>query len=216
MDAGWASALEPVVRELAGMTAFLAAERAAGRPYLPADDVILRVFDQPFADVRVVIVGQDPYPIPGHAVGLSFSVDRHVLPLPLSLQNIYREFSDDLGIEPPGHGDLTGWTERGVMLLNRCLTVRPKLPGSHRGAGWKAITDAAIHALVDREKPLIAILWGSDAQRLRPLLGGTPFVASAHPSPRTAHRGFFGSRPFSRANALLTELGAAAIDWTLA
>ena len=215
MDAGWASALTSVADQLAGMTEFLAAERAAGRAYLPDDDVILRAFDQPFDDVRVVIVGQDPYPLPGHAVGLAFSVRRHVRPLPLSLQNIYRELRDDLDIAPPGHGDLTCWVERGVMLLNRCLTVRPKLPGSHRGAGWKVITDAAMHALVHREKPLIAILWGSDAQRLRPLLASTPVVASAHPSPRTAHRGFFGSRPFSRANSLLTELRAEPIDWTL-
>lgn len=195
---------------------FLRAEVAAGRPYLPAGENVLRAFRAPFDDVRVLIVGQDPYPTPGHPVGLSFSVDRAVRPVPRSLQNIYRELRDDLGVQPPAHGDLTDWTAQGVMLLNRVLTVRSGVSGSHRGKGWEAITELAIRALVARDAPLVAILWGRDAGTLRPLLGETPIVASAHPSPLSASNGFFGSRPFSRANELLEAQGGVAVNWTLA
>lgn len=194
---------------------FLREEDAAGRGYLPAADRVLRAFTQPFDDVRVLIVGQDPYPTPGHAVGLSFSVDRDVRPLPRSLVNIHREFTDDLGLPTPPHGDLTAWTRAGVLLLNRVLTVTPGESGSHRGKGWEAVTLRAIEALVERDGPLVAILWGRDAQSLAPALGRTPVIASAHPSPLSASRGFFGSRPFSRANAALAELGAAPVDWRL-
>jgi uracil-DNA glycosylase len=182
---------------------------------LPAGQHILRAFNQPFADVRVLIVGQDPYPTPGHPIGLCFAVDRDVRPIPRSLQNIYRELRSDLGIEPPEHGDLTAWTEHGVLLLNRCLTVAPGLSAAHRGKGWEAVTDQAIRALVARGTPLVAILWGRDAQTLRPLLGDVPVIESAHPSPMSAERGFFGSRPFSRANELLVKQGADPVDWTL-
>lgn len=194
---------------------FLRGEVAAGRGYLPAGENILRAFTQPLDDVRVLIVGQDPYPTPGHPVGLSFSVAPEVRPIPRSLQNIFRELSEDVGAPRPTTGDLTPWTRRGVLLLNRVLTVGPGSPGSHRGKGWEKVTDAAISALVARDAPLVAILWGRDAQTLRPLLGATPRIESAHPSPMSADRGFFGSRPFSRANTLLTQLGAAPIDWQL-
>jgi uracil-DNA glycosylase len=164
----------------------------------------------------VLIVGQDPYPTPGHPIGLSFAVDRAVRPLPRSLANIYRELETDLGIPPAPHGDLSSWSDQGVMLLNRVLTVRPGTPASHRGWGWEKVTELAIRALVARDAPLVAVLWGRDAEGLRPMLGDTPVIASAHPSPLSASRGFFGSRPFSRANALLEEQGAAPVDWRIA
>jgi uracil-DNA glycosylase len=215
IDPGWADALSPVESQITAMGDFLRGELAAGRGYLPAGDAVLRAFRQPLADVRVLIVGQDPYPTPGHPVGLSFSVAPDVRPIPRSLQNIYRELTDDLGIPVPRHGDLTAWTQRGVLLLNRVLTVAPGTSAAHRGKGWEQVTDQAIRALVARGTPLVAILWGRDAQTLRPLLGPTPAVESAHPSPMSADRGFFGSRPFSRVNAMLTELGAEPVDWRL-
>jgi uracil-DNA glycosylase len=216
MDPGWAAALEPVAGQIAAMGDWLRAETAAGRGYLPAGPNVLRAFSYPFEAVRVLIVGQDPYPTPGHPIGLSFAVERHVRPVPRSLQNIYRELHDDLDVPVPPHGDLTPWSEHGVMLLNRVLTVRPGAAASHRGKGWEAVTEHAIRALVARGGPLVAILWGRDAGTLRPLLGETPIVASAHPSPLSASSGFFGSRPFSRANALLAEQGAPPVDWSLA
>jgi uracil-DNA glycosylase len=215
IDPGWAAALEPVAADIARMGDFLRAEVAAGRPYLPAGNRVLRAFEAPLADVRVLIVGQDPYPTPGHPVGLSFSVDPAVRPVPRSLQNIYRELGDDLGIPTPPDGDLTPWARQGVMLLNRVLTVRAGVSGSHRGKGWEAVTEHAIRALVQRGGPLVAILWGRDAGTLRPLLGATPIIASAHPSPLSASSGFFGSRPFSRANELLVAAGGAPVDWDL-
>ena len=211
----WADALAPVADRVTAMGAFLRQEMAAGRSYLPAGEYVLRAFTRPLADVRVLVVGQDPYPTPGHAVGLSFSVARDVRPIPRSLQNIYAELSADLGIPPAEHGDLSAWFERGVLLLNRCLTVRPGAPASHRGEGWEEVTDRAIEALVERGGPLVAILWGRDAQGLTPRLGQVPVIASAHPSPLSARSGFFGSRPFSRANAALTAQGADPIDWRL-
>lgn len=194
---------------------FLRAEVAAGRTYLPAGPHILRAFQQPFADVRVLIVGQDPYPTPGHPIGMCFAVERDVRPIPKSLINIYKELRADLGVEPPLHGDLTAWTRHGVLLLNRCLTVRPGASASHRGKGWEVVTEQAIKALVARGGPLVAILWGKDAQSLEPLLGDTPIIKSVHPSPLSASGGFFGSRPFSRANALLVERGGDPVDWSL-
>lgn len=215
VDAGWAQALEPVGADIATMGEFLRGEVAGGRSYLPAGENILRAFTQPLDDVRVLIVGQDPYPTPGHPMGLSFSVMPQVRPLPRSLQNIFRELNADLGCPAPSCGDLSPWAGHGVLLLNRVLTVAPGQPGSHRGKGWERVTDQAIRALLGRAAPLVAILWGRDAQTLRPLLGDTPRIESAHPSPMSADRGFFGSRPFSRANAVLTAAGAAPIDWTL-
>jgi len=215
IDDDWAAALEPVAGRVAAMGDFLRAEVAAGRSYLPAGPLVLRAFERPMRQVRVLIVGQDPYPTPGHPIGLSFAVDRHVRPVPRSLGNIYRELHADTGLVPPGHGDLTAWSDRGVLLLNRVLTVEPGRPASHRGKGWEPITEAAITALVARGGPLVAVLWGRDAQTLQPLLGDTPFIASAHPSPMSADRGFFGSRPFSTVNALLAARGGEAVDWAL-
>ena len=216
VEAGWAKALAPVEPVITQMGEFLRAEVAAGRRYLPGGANVLRAFTRPFADVRVLIVGQDPYPTPGHAVGLSFSVAPEVRPVPRSLANIYREYSSDLGYPTPSNGDLTPWADRGVLLLNRVLTVEPGKPASHRGKGWEAVTEQAITALVDREgEPLVAVLWGSDAQKLIPHLGDVPYVKSVHPSPMSADRGFFGSQPFSTVNTLLEELGGEPIDWKL-
>lgn len=211
----WAEVLAPVDDTLTTMGRFLREEVTAGHGYLPQGDHILRAFQRPLADVRVLVVGQDPYPTPGHAVGLSFAVDRHVSPIPRSLANIYQEMSTDLGLPPARHGDLSCWADQGVMLLNRVLTVRPGEAASHRGRGWEAVTEQAIHALVRRGGPLVAILWGRDAQSLKPMLRGVPSVESAHPSPLSAGRGFFGSRPFSRVNRLLEEQGGAPVDWTV-
>jgi uracil-DNA glycosylase len=211
----WAVALQPVEDRIAAAGAFLRAEIAAGRTYLPAGDRILRAFASPLADVRVLIVGQDPYPTPGHPVGLCFSVAPDVRPIPKSLVNIYKELQTDVGVEPPANGDLTPWTDQGVLLLNRVLTVRPGTPGSHRGRGWEQVTECAIEALAKRGGPMAAILWGRDAQSLAPMLGATPIIASVHPSPLSASGGFFGSKPFSRANTILESLGAPPVDWSL-
>ena len=215
VEAGWAEALEPVADRIAAMGEFLRAEIAAGRRYLPSGENVLRAFKQPFAGVRVLIVGQDPYPTPGHPVGLSFSVAPDVRRLPGSLVNIFREYSEDLGYPAPANGDLTPWSERGVLLLNRVLTVQPGKPGSHRGKGWEEVTEQAIRALAARDAPLVAILWGRDARTLVPLLGDVPCIESAHPSPYSANSGFFGSHPFSRANRLLEQQGAEPVDWKL-
>ena len=216
VEPGWAEALEPVSGRVASMGEFLRAELAAGRGYLPPGPQVLRAFQQPFADVRVLIVGQDPYPTPGHAVGLSFSVAPEVRPIPESLINIFREYSADLGLPAPSNGDLSPWTKQGVLLLNRSLTVTPRRSNSHQDKGWEAVTAQAITALAQRGTPLVAILWGRNARNLRPLLGpGVPCIESSHPSPRSADYGFFGSRPFSQANAALAAQGAAPIDWQL-
>ncbi|WP_395307244.1 uracil-DNA glycosylase [Mycobacterium sp. AMU20-3851] len=217
VEPGWARALEPVAPQVADMGEFLRAELAAGHQYLPSGENVLRAFTFPFAEVRVLIVGQDPYPTPGHAVGLSFSVAPDVRPIPRSLANIFTEYGEDLGYPTPATGDLSPWAQRGVMLLNRVLTVRPGTPASHRRKGWEAVTECAIRALVARPQPLVAVLWGRDAQTLKPMLaeGGCAVIESVHPSPLSAARGFFGSKPFSRANELLTRLGAEPIDWRL-
>jgi uracil-DNA glycosylase len=215
VEPGWAKALEPVAERVAAMGDFLRAEIASGRTYLPAGAHVLRAFQQPFDEVRVLVVGQDPYPTPGHAVGLSFSVAPEVRPLPGSLENIFRELNSDLGLPRPSNGDLTPWTRQGVLLLNRALTTAPRKPAAHRGKGWEEVTEQAIRALAGRGSPLVAVLWGRDARNLRPLLNGVPAVESAHPSPMSADRGFFGSRPFSRVNALLEEQGERPVDWAL-
>jgi uracil-DNA glycosylase len=217
VEQGWAAALEPVADQVAQLGQFLRDEIAAGRRYLPAGPNVLRAFTFPFDNVRVLIVGQDPYPTPGHAVGLSFSVAPEVRPLPRSLANIFDEYTADLGYPQPSCGDLTPWAQRGVLLLNRVLTVRPSNPASHRGKGWEAVTECAIRALVARSQPMVAILWGRDASTLKPMLaaGNCVAIESPHPSPLSASRGFFGSRPFTRANAILTGMGANPIDWRL-
>lgn len=215
----WLPVLEPVSHHIGAAGDFLRAEIAAGREYLPAGDVVLRAFRQPLDEVRVLIVGQDPYPTPGHAIGLAFAVAADVRPVPRSLANIYRELQADLGVPAPSNGDLTPWTRQGVLLLNRVLTVRPGASGAHRGKGWEEVTGAAIAALGQRARtgqaPLAAVLWGRDAQTAAPLLGDVPTVMSTHPSPMSADRGFFGSRPFSRVNELLRAQGAAPVDWSL-
>lgn len=216
VDPGWASALAPVEDDVHRMGAWLRDETAAGRPYLPVGADVLRAFTTPFDAVKVLVVGQDPYPTPGHPIGLSFAVSPAVRPVPRSLANIYKELSADVGVTPPAHGDLRAWSDQGVLLLNRVLTVRAGDAGSHRGKGWEAVTDQAVRALVGRGTPLVAVLWGAQAASVRPLLGDTPVVASAHPSPLSASRGFFGSRPFSQVNALLEEQGATPVDWSLA
>jgi uracil-DNA glycosylase len=215
MAPDWAEALAPVEDRVTAMGRFLRDELAAGRAYLPAGNDVFEAFRRPLADVRVLVVGQDPYPTPGHPIGLSFAVAPGVRPVPGSLRNIYQELATDLGIEPPAHGDLTAWADRGVMLLNRVLTVRPGEAASHRGRGWEEVTDCAIAALVRRDGAAAAILWGRDAQSLKPALGRIPWVESAHPSPLSAARGFFGSRPFSRVNRLLADQGAEPVDWSL-
>jgi uracil-DNA glycosylase len=215
MEAGWAQALAGVSDRIAAMGEFLRAEVEAGRRYLPAGENVLRAFHQPFRDVRVLIVGQDPYPTPGNPVGLSFSVAPNVPRLPGSLVNIFREYCDDLGHPQPSNGDLTPWAERGVLLLNRVLTVQPGKAGSHRSKGWEDVTAEAIRALAARDEPMVAILWGNDARSLRSLMPGIECLQSVHPSPMSADRGFFGSRPFSKANEILTRKGAEPIDWKL-
>jgi uracil-DNA glycosylase len=219
VDDGWAKALEPVADQVAAMGDFLRGELGSGRRYLPAGSNVLRAFAFPFDEVRILVVGQDPYPTPGHPVGLSFSVAPDVRPLPRSLDNIFTEYCADLGYPTPSTGDLTPWAERGVMLLNRVLTVQPGNPASHRGKGWEVVTECAIRALATRAEPLVAILWGRDASTLKPMLAAgdsrVATIESAHPSPLSAQRGFFGSRPFSRANALLAEMGAGSVDWRL-
>jgi len=215
MAPDWAAALAPVDDRIAQLGGFLRAEIAAGRGYLPAGEAIFRAFQRPLAAVKVLIVGQDPYPTPGHPVGLSFSVAPEVRPLPRSLANIYAELATDLGVPPAQHGDLSRWADQGVMLLNRVLTVRPGEAGSHRGRGWEEVTEQAIRSYVGRGGPRAAILWGRDAQSLKPLLGDVPWVESAHPSPLSASRGFFGSRPFSRVNQLLVQQGGSPVDWNI-
>ena len=214
MSEDWAVALAPVEEQIHAMGAFLREEHAAGyRTFPPAGD-IFNAFRRPMSQVKVLIIGQDPYPTPGNAMGLSFSV-RRGMPLPRSLNNIYKELEDDLGIAPADHGDLSCWADEGVMLLNRVLTVRESDAGSHRGKGWEEITECAIRALVARNQPLVGLLWGADARKCAPMLQPYPSVESAHPSPLSAHRGFFGSRPFSTVNSLLVQQGAEPVDWTV-
>ena len=215
IDPGWARALAPAESALLAAEAFLDEEERAGHQVLPARADVLRAFRTPFDTVRVVLIGQDPYPTPAHPIGLAFAVDRHVRPLPRSLVNVYRERESDLGIPPAAHGDLSPWAGRGVLLLNRVLTVRAGASGSHAGKGWEAVTARAVQALAERGAPLVAVLWGRQAQALGPLLGTVPRIESAHPSPLSARNGFFGSRPFSRADALLAAQGAPGVDWRL-
>lgn len=221
MAPDWAEALRPVEDQLREALAYVAGQAGDGAEVLPAAANLLRAFRQPLADVKVLILGQDPYPTPGHAVGLSFAVSRQTRPIPRSLANIYRELHDDLGLPPRVHGDLSAWTDQGVLLLNRVLSVEARNAGSHRGKGWEAVTTAAVTAVSERtdargrQSPLVAILWGKDAEGVKPLLGGAPAIVSVHPSPLSASRGFFGSKPFSRTNELLVEQGTTPVDWEL-
>ena len=215
VEEGWATVLEPVADRIHSMGDFLREENASGRGYLPAGNDVLRAFTYPFDEVKVIIVGQDPYPTPGHAMGLSFSTAPGVRPLPRSLVNIFKEYSSDLGLPMPEDGDLTPWSEQGVALFNRVLSVQPGKAGSHRGKGWEEVTEHALRALAERGKPLVAILWGRDAQNTQKFLGDTACMCSPHPSPLSAARGFFGSKPFSHANELLVQQGAEPVNWQL-
>ena len=215
VEEGWATVLEPVADRIHSMGDFLREENASGRGYLPAGNDVLRAFTYPFDEVKVIIVGQDPYPTPGHAMGLSFSTAPGVRPLPRSLVNIFKEYSSDLGLPMPEDGDLTPWSEQGVALFNRVLSVQPGKAGSHRGKGWEEVTEHALRALAERGKPLVAILWGRDAQNTQKFLGDTACICSPHPSPLSAARGFLGSKPFSHANELLVQQGAEPVNWQL-
>ncbi len=215
IDPSWESVFSGELESLDEIEKRLDTELLSGIRHAPARKDMFRAFFTPLDSIRVVILGQDPYPTEGHAVGLSFSTNRPVSPLPRSLSNIYAELRDDVGLEPAEHGDLSRWVDQGVMLLNTSLSVREGEAGSHRTWPWRNVTDAAIHTLAQRGGPLVAILWGRDAQRAAPLLNGVDTIATPHPSPLSAHRGFFGSRPFTRTNASLIEQGGDPIDWRL-
>jgi uracil-DNA glycosylase len=218
----WRPALEPALNEPTArrLGGWLCTEEAAGRTIYPPRGARLRALElTPLDAVKVVILGQDPYHGPGQAMGLSFSVPDGVRPPP-SLVNIFKELASDCGISRPAHGDLSGWACQGVLLLNTCLTVECGKAGSHAGQGWEAITDACVAAVAARKEPAVFILWGSHAQataaRIPALTAGRHcLIRSPHPSPLSAHRGFFGSRPFSRANAFLAANGHTPIDWRL-
>ncbi len=186
-----------------------------GRESAPIPQRVMRVFQKSMDDAKVLIVGQDPYPKAGHAIGLSFAVEQGTHPLPRSLQNMMTELHDDLGATVSNRGDLTRWVAQGVMLMNRHLTVPIGKAGGHMDIGWDAFTDKAVAALADRRgSKLVAILWGKEAQSLGALLGQAQVIKSAHPSPLSAARGFFGSKPFSKANAALRSVGQMPVDWS--
>lgn len=218
LEPAWEEALASQKERFAAIRQEINRRRANGEQILPAPTRVLRVFRQPFERVKVLIIGQDPYPTPGHPIGMSFAVAPDVRPLPRSLQNIFAELNNDLGVPPSEHGDLSTWAHQGVLMLNRVLTVTAGNPASHRGIGWEHITETAVRALVDRGTPLVSILWGADARKLAPILDQgehTAVITSPHPSPLSANRGFFGSKPFSQANAALERLGAEPVDWRL-
>jgi uracil-DNA glycosylase len=219
----WRPALEGVLAsaEARRLGGWLRAEEAAGKTIYPPRGNRLRAFElTPLDATRVVILGQDPYHGPGQAMGLSFSVPRGERPPP-SLANIYKELESDLSLKRPDHGDLTRWAEQGVLLLNASLTVEAGRAGSHAGQGWEAVTDAAVAAVAARDDPTVFVLWGSHAQAKAARVAGLAeggahlVIRSPHPSPLSAHRGFFGSKPFSRANAFLRAHGRGEIDWSL-
>ncbi|GGH85579.1 uracil-DNA glycosylase [Pullulanibacillus pueri] len=195
---------------------FLKSEYTTQTIYPDMFDIFNALQSTPYEQVKAVILGQDPYHGPGQAHGLSFSVQRGVKQPP-SLQNIFKELQDDLGHVPPTHGNLEKWTEEGVLLLNTVLTVRRGAPASHRGKGWEQLTDKVIQCLNERERPIVFILWGKHAQEKGELIDTSRhcIIKSPHPSPFSAHRGFFGSRPFSRTNQFLESVGEAPIDWQL-
>lgn len=216
----WQAALgaaftQPYMQDL---QAFLAQEEAEGKAILPEADLRFNALQSTsLADVKVVILGQDPYPTPGHAHGLSFSVQPDVKPLPRSLGNINRELQDDLGIDNSHTGYLQPWAAQGVLLLNTVLSVEAGNAGAHQKKGWETFTDTVIRAVSDKAEPVVFILWGKHAQKKAALIDGErhEVIASAHPSPLSARRGFFGSKPFSRANAFLEANGRVGVDWAL-
>ena len=212
----WLPALDALSEGITSIRGFLDAETESGRNWLPAPENVLRAFAQPLDQVKVVILGQDPYPSPGHSVGRAFSVAPGVA-LPRSLSNIFSEMQSDLGMDAPTNGDLTPWSQQGVLLLNSVLTVQSGVVGSHRGKGWEQVTGAALRALKNRTRGApVAILWGKAAQECGADFDRRGVISSPHPSPLSAHRGFWGSKPFSRANDLLIQAGIAPIEWELA
>lgn len=198
------------------LMAFVDDERARYPVYPPRDEVFAALHHTPLQSTRAVILGQDPYHGAGQAHGLCFSVRRGV-PKPPSVANIHRELHDDLGVEIPDHGNLEAWAANGVLLLNTTLTVRAGEAASHRGHGWERFTDRVIEVVSAQDRPVVFVLWGSAARQKRSMIDTSrhAIVESAHPSPLSAHRGFLGSRPFSKVNAALLERGVAAIDWAL-
>lgn len=210
----WVEPLSPVRGQLDALAEFLSSEQSTGRGFLPTSDNLLRAFQIPFEHVRVVIVGQDPYPTPGHAIGLSFAVSSGTKRLPRSLSNILTELSSDLG-EPVSDPTALGrWSDQGVMLLNRVLSVEPGKAGSHRKRGWESLTECALRALdVRSQEPLIAVLWGNDAKTAAAFLPRAKIISSAHPSPLSASSGFFGSRPFTQVNDYLVKQSSVPIKW---
>lgn len=212
----WVEPLSAVQEKLTEIEGELKSLSENGVEFCPAQKKIMRAFLIPFDDVKVVIVGQDPYPTPGDAMGLAFSVSPTQQTLPRSLKNIFAELENDLGMAKPASGDLSPWCAQGVMLLNRTLTVEAGAAGSHRGLGWDLVTAQALKALNSRtDQPLVAVLWGKDAQRAKEFLKNAEIIESAHPSPLSASRGFFGSKPFSQVNSALEKVGQAPIDWAL-
>lgn len=218
IPAGWREALRDELAQpaAAALADFVATERAAHTIYPPAGEEFTALALTPLAEVRAVILGQDPYHGPGQAHGLAFSV-RQGVPIPPSLKNIYKELRADLGLAPPDHGHLAEWARHGVLLLNTVLTVRAGAANSHKGRGWERLTDAIIRAVSARPTPAVFLLWGAPAQKKAALVdeGRHAILRAAHPSPLSAHNGFFGSRPFSQANAALAERGQPPVDWRL-
>lgn len=218
----WKPILDPVLtgEEARRLGGWLRAEEAAGKLVYPPRGTRLKALElTPLEEVKVVILGQDPYHGPGQAMGLCFAVPEGVK-VPPSLVNIYKELEADLAIDRPSHGDLSSWARQGVLLLNNTLTVEAGQAGSHAGRGWDSVTDACVAAVAAREEPSVFILWGSHAQAKAKRIAGLRdgrhhIIESPHPSPLSAHRGFFGSKPFSRTNAFLAEKGRGAIDWSL-
>ncbi|MGF1546051.1 MAG: uracil-DNA glycosylase [Thiotrichales bacterium] len=217
LEPGWSRLLADELEQpyFVALKAFLTTERSAGKQVFPCAEEWFAAFQAtPLEQVRVVVIGQDPYPTPGHAHGLSFSVAPEVRPLPKSLANIFRELRDDLGIDNH-EGNLQAWARQGVLLLNAVLTVESGQPGSHHGKGWERFTDRVVRELAAGDQPLAFVLWGNHAQAKGRAIDRTRHrvFAAPHPSPLAAYRGFFGSRPFSGINAFLEDQGLPAIDW---
>lgn len=211
----WVQVLEPLDAELRHIATDLAARSLAGEQILPEPEVMLRALTLPLAKTKVLIIGQDPYPTPGHANGLAFAAAKNVRPLPRSLRNIYKELLADVAVPEAPHPDLSPWHSQGVLLLNQVFSVTAGAAGSHQKLGWAPIVEAIITALNNRPQAVIAVLWGAHAQKLAVLLDRSEQLCSAHPSPLSASRGFFGSRPFSAINRLLSASGQESIDWQL-
>jgi uracil-DNA glycosylase len=209
----WLPALEESREELAALEIFLSSQMTGGVQILPQPQSIFRALSLPPDQVKVVIIGQDPYPTPGHAVGLAFSVSSDVRPLPRSLSNIFTELHSDVGCDRPQNGDLSSWADQGVLLLNRVLTGSAGNAGSHRGKAWEEITSSLVQFLVSINPSVVAVLWGKDAQQFESAFPVGQVILSAHPSPLSASKGFFGSKPFSTANELLKSKGVAPISW---